>query len=359
MVIHTWYLAIGTGADILQENANVATQTASNWNALAKSVFDIDSGIWQAVIYVAKQMTQWTFLGFSTALILQIVHRQYMGGFKHFLWILLAMMLLYDNGAPIAAFNLGWKELTVEQTENIYSTQIAGVATEEAIKDVLITGEIKRSIENKKRACEAKSGDQAAECLLEVGKYAERAIADAEAQWGNLAGLARLGKRMNGITFDLIDLINDPNATQLDYANVESRFYTIFLGSGLQSVVHWFSKTCQWLFVNGIELSLILTGLYGPIAVALTTLPLPTRFLWAWLLGNLVLSGTLWSYAIMVGVLAQFIAMTGIQDQADLDFLLFMGVFAPIASLTFVRGAGTAMWHSMTAMVAFFGRLIV
>ncbi|NJO93855.1 MAG: hypothetical protein HC820_04950 [Hydrococcus sp. RM1_1_31] len=324
------------------------------WDRFWDETYQKTNGLWLAVIYLATVVVSFTFVGFSVAFLQSLWSNKYDVAFRHYLWILVTMMFLADNGAMLANLTYGMRAFAIDQTKEIYQIQIGGVAIEEALKDILVTGDVKQQIAAAFRDCESKTGQAQIDCIKLVGQYAEKKISDAESRWGPLAGLIRLGDRIVDNTS--VILTSPPNPSlDLD----KRRLNDPILGSLATAILHIFLKSCQWCFSNLFELAFAMTGLYGPIAIALSTLPLPTRFIWYWLLSFLTTAAAIWSYAVMVGLIAWIITISDTQTYADTAFLMFIGLGAPILSWALAAGGGTAIWRSATSHDGFsFGRIL-
>ena len=337
------HLALGSGVDIVRDTANEAFNVSVGWDNFWEETYQKTNGLWQASIYLSSLVTTLAFLGFSVSFFKSILTNQWTVAVEQYLWVIVVMILLADNGAISVEVIKAMRFIAVEQTQIIYQRTLDGVSIEEALKDVLVTSEVKQQIDVAFRACEIKTGQQQIDCLEDVGDLARQKINEAETRWGNLSGLVRLNERITN-TINILQSRPQQGVSNLTPGS-------ILLGSAAQSIVHFLLKLFQFAFAHLFELSLAMTGLYGPIAIALSTLPLPTRFLWFWLQSFLAVAVAIWSYAIMVGIIAWVIVFSGVQTYSDTVFLLLIGVGAPILSWALALGGGTAIWRSMTSAV--------
>lgn len=350
MVIYSlvshYHLALGSGVDIVRENADVALNVSLGWNEFWEATYQQTNGLWLASVYISNLVVSFTFLAFAISFWKSIVTNQWVIAFENYLWVLIVMILLNNNGAMLIPVVKAMRSIAIEQTQVIYDISISGVAVEEALKDILVTSDIKQQIAVEFRACEVKTGEQQLECVKQVGELAEEKINEAERQWGALAGLRRLQDRVVKNTQAII-----ANPSQLLQGLDSLSLAGPVIGTLNQALIHQFLKSLQWGFANLFELTLAMTGLYAPIAVALSTLPLPTRFLWFWLISFLSVAVAIWSYAVMVAIVAWVVAFTGIDTYADTGFLLFTGFFAPLLAWALARGGGIGIWRSATSAV--------
>lgn len=329
------HLAAAGGVDLLDETATQAFASAQAWNNLWKQIFQSPSGLWTAVNYIASMVVAVSFIGFSIHLVEQIVHRNAIHALKHYLWLLVAMMLLANDAQVLADVTTGMRLFTAAQTQVIFQIQMADISVDEAIQDVLVTNDVRDWLGTQYRACEIKTGEAQIDCMEGVGAQARDMVEQAENRFGSLAGLRRLWQQLSGFRGNFLGGTNF--------------LVTTFLGSTAQSIVRWFLKGCQWAFSHIFELAMILTGLYGPIAVAASTLPLPVRPLWAWVIGYVSTSLALWSYVLSVGLVAQAIVISQTQQVSDVGFLLLLGLGAPILSGCLAAGGGYAVLRAMSS----------
>ena len=340
------YLAIGSGVDIVRENADIALNVSLGWDEFWQATYQQTNGFWLAAIYISSLSVYFTFLAFCVSFIKSLLTNQWKIAFENYLWVMIVIVLLNNNGAMIIPVVKAMRSIAIEQTQIVYDITISGVAAKEALTDILVTSEIKNQIAAEFRACEIKTGEQQLECVRQAGELAEKRINEAEQQWGVLAGLRRLQDR---VVKNTQAILSDPS--QLLQGLDSLSLAGPIIGTINQAWIHQLLKSFQWGFANLFELTLAMTGLYAPIAVALSTLPLPTRFLWSWLISFLSVGVAIWSYAVMVAFVAWVVAFTGIQTYADTGFLLFIGLFAPILSWALAQGGGIRIWRSATSAI--------
>ena len=343
-LISHYHLALGTGVDIVRENADQALNVSAGWDDYWEATYQQTNGLWLAAIYLSTLIVSCTFLVFCLAFLKALVTNQWWSAFEQYFWVGAVLMLLNNNGAMLIPAVKAMRSIAVEPTQVIYEISIAGIAIEEALKDTLVTADIKQQIASEFRTCEVKTGEQQLECIKDVGELAEEKINQAERRWGPLAGLERLRDR---VVRNVQDIINEP--TRLIGGLARLTLDGPIVGSIVQANIHRFLKLCQWGFANLFELSLAITGLYAPIAVALSSIPSPTRYLWHWLITFSSVAVAIWSYAIMVGMVGWVVASSGTQTYADTGFLLIIGLIAPIAAMRLAKGGGIGIWQSVTS----------
>ena len=334
-MIYSLYLAVSGGVELLKEAEAQAFASSRAWNELWDNIFLKTSGVWTAVLYIASIVVAVSFVGFSVYLLEQVVNRNAIPALRHYLWLIAVMMLLANDGQLLAEITTYMRMFTAYLTRWLFELQLADVSVEEAIQDVLVTTGIQDWLGIQYRACEIKTGSAQIECMKDIGDLARDLIDQAESQYGPLAGLERLWERVNN-AFNITDPLGS-----------RERITGLLLGSAAQSAVRWVLKGCQWAFAHLFELAMVVTGLYGPIAVAASTLPLPTRPLWAWFIGYLGVSMALWSYVLIIGLIAQVIVISQMQEASDIGFLILLGIGAPFLAMALAAAGGKAVYQAM------------
>ena len=335
-----YYLAIGSGVDILRDAANQANIISGNWDAFWNATYQQTNGLWLSAIYFADLLVKVLFLSFAISFFKSVFSNRWRLAAENYLWTLIAIILLSNNGQLLIPAIKAMRYVAVDRIQVVYQINIGSVAVEQAIKDILITSTLKQQIARSFRACQAKTGSQQIECVIDAGQDAERRIQDANRQWGVLAGLIRL---QANVVSAVSNFLNNPSIGGVANLSLGGPY----VGSLAQVFIHYLLKLFQWAFIHLFELSLALTGLYCPIAVALSTIPNSQRYLYYWVISFLSIAVGIWSYALIVGTIAWVIVSSGTQTTTDTGFLLLIGVLAPVISAKLAMGGGIAIWNGI------------
>ena len=125
-------------------------------------------------------------------------------------------------------------------------------------------------------------------------------------------------------------------------------FFGGYFNAVVQSLVQTLLLAFQWAFANILEISMLLTALMGPIAVAGSLLPFDTKSIFAWLIGFFSLGMAQISYNIIVGLCAEVIVKSDITDVNG--FLVIVGLLAsPCLS---DRGGGMSVFNIISSSSA-------
>jgi hypothetical protein len=114
------------------------------------------------------------------------------------------------------------------------------------------------------------------------------------------------------------------------------------------------SLTFQTGFRQMLEAAQIFTGLAGPIAVAVSLLPVPfaNKAVVTWATGFLSIGAAKIFYNIVVGVAASVLVQSGDTVTDPGWFVIFLGYVAPVFALGLATGGGVALWNGLQSGVS-------
>ncbi len=236
----------------------------------------------------------------------------------------------------LAGLTYGLRTACFEQVKIVYQIQIKDVALGDAVKDVLLTKELKRGIEKDYIACEAKAGQEQIKCVTDTAKKVKKQLDKVERKAEKKGIKVRGIKVLQNQTMRLLGLNNFSTQLQAD----------IITTTAIKGLVFAILKGIQWVYSQCMELGQLVTGLYGPIALTLSLFELPFPPLYSWLLGFLTIALINWSYALMVGLICWVMVLQGAQAFSDLGFLFFLTIGAPGSSIYFGKSGGAAIYEN-------------
>ena len=334
------YLALAGGIELISERAEQALNISQSFDNLWQSIIGNLSGPWISVNAIASFVIAYAFIALILKLFLGVMTEQWSDVAAEFAYLLILISLLANNARPIADLALFIRDFTNEQVQQIYSINLSTVTIETAIRDVLITGDVKSEISNRFEACESKTGTLQIDCLREVAEDAQEFITQAQNVSGTSDGLSETQERilllLNSLanpTLLLQESVQESNGIALNGIVQSSALITIRL----------LLKAVQLAFGISIELARLLTALFGPIAVALSTLPGKPRPIESWLIGMIALSALTWSYVVLVGFSASVISLAGAQDTGELAYLVVLAFGSPLVAYALAKGGGQSL----------------
>lgn len=350
MITSINYLAVAGGIELITQQAEQAANIGATLDNLWQSIFVDLSGPWIAVNYIASFILAYSFLAFVLKLVLGVLTEQWSDVAAEFVYLLILVSLLANNARPVANLALFIRDFTNEQIQVIYDINLSGVTVETAIRDILITSEVKTEISNRFRACESKTGTLQIECLQEVGEEAQNFITEAQNATDTPNGLVVFGQRVANFVSIVgeLSVFNRLGSSERVAAS-NSRLFDGIVESTSVPVVRLILKAVQFALVSMAELALLLTALVAPIAVALSTIPVRPRPIESWLIGMISISALLWSYVVLVGFSAAVISISGSQDTTELGFLMLLAFGSPLVAAALAKFGGSSLIQAISA----------
>jgi len=242
-------------------------------------------------------------------------------------------VLLAGNGYYLAGLILAIRVIALFWITQILNLTFAGVSISEAI------GKIQNTLVANTRAreifaeCVDKTGLTLAECVQDPVKIQQAQDMLTQLSGTNLplqgTALEQLGR---GIASSVVSAINIP-----------------FI-----SAMQFFLNLLQWGFVNCVHASLLLSALFAPVCLGFSIIPAGTRSIISWISGFITLLSMQLGYVIIVGFVAQVLALTELagnplgSSYLDTAFLLFIALFAPLLVISQARNVGTGLFDGIS-----------
>jgi hypothetical protein len=343
-----FYFAVGGGVSIIEDSTTQLQAIEKAWDGQWQEIFDGSNGLYLGINEFAAVIVAGAFIFFAVIWVKMAIDRGILPSLTEVIWILVIMSLLYNNGALLGSITLGIRNIINAQTQLVLSVQIGELSMLDALNDVILSQQAKSEIQQLYAECDAKEGKAQIDCFTSAGEQA-RALLESEfkAKGWWTAGVERQWDKIQNINEGLKEQYEqNPSATAPD------PFITYLVQTTGQALAEQILKAWQWAFSNLIELSMLITGLFGPIAVAGSVIPMQARPLWAWLIGFFSLGLAKFSYNVIVGLAATVVVSAEAQDSGSFDFLLLISVLAPILALALAAGAGMAVFRGVSGGVA-------
>lgn len=340
---------VGGATGIIEDSTERLEAVQAAWNERWNDIFDGANGLYLGITEFAAVIAAGAFIFFAVIWIRNAIERGILPAFPEVLWLFVAFVLLFNNGELLASTTLGIRNLINAQTQTVLDVQIGEVSMLEALNDVILSQQAKSEIQQEYAECEAKEGQAQIDCFVEAGESARARLEDefrANGWW--TAGVERQWSRIGQITEQIQREYESNPARGLATNPVTDVLAAYLLQTGSQALAEQLLKGWQWAFANLLELSMLITGLLGPIAVAGSIIPMQARPLWAWLIGFFSLGMAKFSYNVIVGLAATVVVAAEAQDGGDFGFLLLISVLAPILALALASGAGMAVFRGVS-----------
>jgi hypothetical protein len=344
------YLAVGGGVGIIEDSTTQLQAIQKAWDARWQDIFDGSNGLYLGINEFAAVIVAGAFIFFAVIWVKAAIDRGILPALSEVIWVFVIMSLLYNNGALLGSVTIGIRNIINAQTQLVLNVQIGELSMLDALNDVILSQQAKSEIQQLYAECDAKEGKAQIECFTSAGERA-RALLESEfkAKGWWTAGIERQWDKIQSINEEMQERYKqNPNSILSE----PDPFITYLVQTSGQALAEQMLKSWQWAFSNLIELSMLITGLFGPIAVAGSVIPMQARPLWAWLIGFFSLGMAKFSYNVIIGLAATVVVSAEAQDSSSFDFLLLISVLAPVLALALSAGAGMAVFRGVSGGLA-------
>lgn len=337
------------GRTIIEESINQVKSVQGAWDKRWLDIFSGSNGLYDGINKFAAVIVVGAFIFFAVGWVKDAMERGIFPALPNVIWVLVVFVLLFNNGKMLGSITLGIRNLINEQTRTVLEVQIGEVSMLDALNDVIVSQQAKTLIQQQYAECEAKEGKAQIDCFVEAGKRAGQVIdQEYKAKGWFTAGVERLKAHVNAVSQRVT---KDQRGNFDNNSFVGSLITENLIATAGQAAAQKILKGFQWAFANVLELSMLLTGLIGPLAVAGSIMPLSSRPIWAWLIGFFSLGLAKFSYNVMVGLAATVVVAAEAQSSNDIGFLLLISVLAPVLALALAGGGGMAVFRGVSGGV--------
>lgn len=348
-----------TGAINVLQGANTVTQAnAASWQTLWSDVVATDSQLWEAIIALSQILLGLSFLYMAyknSAEIFNGYDYQLDKIIEFITPTLLVGILLFNDGFFFVNLIQITRTVAYHQVELFYEANINGIKMKQAVEAIEQTTRANMDARRLFRDCIDKSGQELTDCLNDQSRatgLGNVVQSNSNSLRGNFAqNMCRFVPGCNLASSVVGGLANGWNPSQILADLFASPFIAI-----AQSIL----TALQWAVSNGIELALLLTALFGPLAAALTIMPVAGRMFWSWASGFAAILSFQFGYAILTGLMAITIysmqssagnasGLAGIPELlSDIGFLLFTAVVSPLIAGAIATFGGVSLFSGFS-----------
>lgn len=312
--------------DIVNSNSETALQIARGYQQLWDSIYTNQNELWNVSMYLAELVASFSYISGSLALAKSLLGQRYLISFKQLSWFVIVGILLSLNGYYLANGTAALNDFSVDVTRRIYDIRINSVALGTSVKDAIVTQEMRAEIKRLIAHCiDAETTMPDLECSQKVIEENRQQIIEKSRE--EIEGQKRLEK------------LEERKRNPLELGK------TLIVGTAAHGTIFGLLKGFQWGYSQCVELGQIITGLYGPIAVALSLYELPFKPVYSWLLGYMTIAIVNWSYAGLVGLICWVMEIQGFQSVSDWGFIIFLCLLAPGISTYLAKAGGAAIYE--------------
>ncbi len=324
--------------NVLTAGADAATNVAISWNNTWQNVLGQSFNAGGTSLY---GVLCWLGSLFAVGTLIFLVVELYRdlnegkpNALSVLIWPLIVALLLANNGQLLAEITLGLRGILNQINTQVLAITISGVRLDELYQqangNIALQGLISVSF----GACRSLTGEAQAQCLNQAVNQAQTLLNSYQSNLGGGNWLDGIQSFLNTIG----GLITGNGADISLFGMLKPLWMPIVV-----SVLYWM----QIAYQNLLEAGLLITALFGPIAVGGSLLPYGPKSIFAWLTGFFSIGFARICFNIIVGLAA--VVATDSSGGDPYWFALFAGLFAPILAAGLATGSGFIVWTSVAS----------
>ncbi len=255
----------------LQSQQLISQNMDTMWNDI------LTSGVWEAMVWVGTLFT----VGLLTIWVSKVLKDSLSNELSidyltSFVWLFLVLLLLINDGAGLRTTVLGLRELINLTNEQVLSVQVGNFTLEESFNNVVQSTNFSAWEQQRRMECESLTdGTVKAKCHQDLDQEIKETEAAVKQQNPGFLPNQWIANAVGDSFQRLLEIM--------------------LFGVGI---------AFQWL----VEITLLLTALISPLAVAGSLLPLQQRPLFTWLTGFYSVGLCKLFYNIIVGLVAHILS---------------------------------------------------
>lgn len=342
--------AVAGAADLLDQGLSISQDVNAIFGQYWTEVFQ--SELYDQIVWLVIRFAVGCLLFFMMRWIYAAVHEDdYKEPMRSLIWPLIVVILLSNDGVLLGSMTRSMRNLLNGVAEQTLQVTMLNVKLEDAVRGALAKGAITAELSAQIAQCQSLVGDSQIACLESANEQIQGTLDGFRNSWVDAATTGA------SLVFPWFDTLSASVRGATEAYNSSSSvgqglagFFGGFLGTQTRAIIHAFLMAWQWAFVNLIQISMLLTGLMGPIAVAMSLLPFGGKPIFAWLTGFLALGMAQICYNIVVGLAAVVILNANTFDTNG--FLVLISILAPALALALAAGGGLAIFNIMLSGTA-------
>ncbi len=267
------------------------------------------------------------------------------GNYDEVIWPLIVAVIL-ANPQTLAEFTYDLRNAINQVNNQVLQITALGLEIDDAFRQAQGLGNVQASISGLMRQCETTIGEAQIECLNLALNQSEQLLEDYQGVFGEAGWIAQRLRDLG----ELRDALADNPLSLLAPVGLGNPVFWSVISPTWEAIVYGILWGWQSAFQNGVEVSLLLTGLVGPLALAGSILPFGgAKPIFGWLTGFFSVGLLKLSYNIIAGLAASNLVNSGVTD--SLSFPIFIAIIAPALSSAVAFGGGLAVWQAATGAI--------
>ncbi|MBD2450501.1 hypothetical protein H6G76_25780 [Nostoc sp. FACHB-152] len=329
-----YLLAKLDGSGLAQEANNNAVAVSQGFNDLWNKI--IAGEVYSSMCTVGALFAIATLTFFLIEWTKKMMSGDEQRAYTDFIWPALVVLLLSNNGKLLGESTLAIRNYINNVNTLVLTSTAAGINLREAYQQALGTEAARSAIGIAVNRCQNSSltPQEEVACL-------EQAKQDLTQKYPDKIQNNRLSSWFIDAIVGTIDAYKD-----LTQGNANPRDFLLspinsFIGSSITDIISIILIGMNGAYQWGIELTLLVTALLGPMAVGGSLLPYGAKSLYTWLVGYFSVGIGKLCFNIIVGFAAQLIADS--KTYQPMFFLFTIGIIAPFLATGLAAGGGLAV----------------
>ncbi|KYC34721.1 hypothetical protein WA1_49205 [Scytonema hofmannii PCC 7110] len=340
------------GNDLLENAAAGAQLVAEGFNELWEET--LDGNLYVAMCKIGVLFAVATLTLFMVQWGKHMLNGEEQKAYPELIWPLIVIALLANNGSLLATGTLGVRNYINSVNNFVLEYTAAGANLRAAYNQAIADTNVQATVGNVIEQCRSTqlSNEESIQCL-------KQAEAELKARFPQIFRDPDTGNPFADWVFKGIDKI-DQAVDRAEGSNpiegaINKAFsgYMAYIGSVFTSfattILLALNNAYQW----GIELTMLLTALLGPLAVGGSLLPFGSKPIIGWLTGFFTVGMAKLCFNIIVGLAGQLISNA--EANQPMIFLLFIGIVSPLLASGLAAGGGIAVLVQITKAVEWVG----
>lgn len=347
--------AVSGASQVLQGGLAFSEGTTNAWNKQWDTVFQ--STLYTSINHIAITFAVGSLLFFIVQMFRNMVAFDEINEhLADLAWPLIVIFMLANNSYMTANATFAMREMIKTVSTEVLSTTLLEVRLQDAVQNAFLRGAIGGEITAQLNQCEGLVGEPQVSCLVIANEQVQKTIDDFAARTGIPGSFvkmrAAISSAINAIPVvrgagGAVENAGDADNPLAAIPAAVTGFFGGYLSATIQTVVQVVLLAFQWAFANVLEISMLLTGLMGPLAVAGSLLPFGPKSIFTWIIGFFSLGMAQISYNIIVGMCAVVIVNADITDVNG--FLVIVGLLGPALALAIATGGGISVFNVITS----------
>jgi hypothetical protein len=314
--------AQGQASSIAADGAVAADAISAAMDKLWTDV--LGGGLYGAIAQLGVFFAVGTLLIFLVQWFKDLMEGDNPQAFTSVIWPILVIVLLANQAKVLSACTLQLRGIINQVNQQILTSTSGSLQLQEAYQQVV--GQVGAS-------------DTARSVLSQCAT-----LADPQQQNECVQNATRQAQEINSSLPQQSNNVFQNPLDSLNPAKQIENFTTTVFAVAVRGWLIAFGIAFQWI----VEISLLLTGLLGPLAVGGSLLPVGQKAIFAWLTGFFSVGMVKLSFNIICGLVATLVINA--ENADSMIFAFATGLLAPVLSLILAAGGGIAVFNSLSTL---------